>query len=176
MCWRVPGGKLWEKRTATTNKRAFKRLITTGKARGCVAFADEQPAQPVGWCSLGPRADFIRLQNSRVRRTAWDEQTWSVACFYVSARWRGRGVASGLLKAAVQLARAEGANKLEGYPVKPQHSGKPVPAAFAWTGVPVLFQRQSFRPVLPPGATHPVYIKTLRKSPSHATEPPQSFR
>jgi GNAT superfamily N-acetyltransferase len=162
MWWRVPrGGMLWEQSKGTRNKRALKRLVTSGRVHGCLAFAG---IKPVGWCCIGPRADFPRLERTRALKTDWDEHTWSVVCFYIPAGWRHCGVATSLLKEAVKLARDRGAKTLEAYPVRPKPgSTGEIPAAFAWTGVPSLFEKQKFRNVTPPGNTRDIYCRTFRK-------------
>ena len=162
MWWRRPrGGKLWEKNKGANNKRAFKRLVTTGKVFGCLAFSENQP---VGWCCVGPRADFPRLQRTKGLDTDWGEQTWAVTCFFIRAGWRHRGVATALLKEAVEVARANAAGELEAYPVRPKAGGAgEIPAAFAWTGVPRLFEKARFRNVTPPGNSRPVFRRTFRQ-------------
>lgn len=158
MWWRVPrGGKLWDANKGDPNKKAFKKLVTSGAATGCLALAGDQP---VGWCSVGPRAVFPRLDRVRGLATDWDEHTWCVNCFFIKAGWRGRGVASKLLTAAVRLAREQGARRLEGYPVHVE-GDRQMPAAFAWTGVPALFERARFQRTRLPGATRDVYVKRL---------------
>ena len=159
MTWRVPqGGKLWEQNKGAPNRRAFRKLVQSGAVYGCLAFAG---AEPVGWCCVGPRADFPRLKTIKALQTAWDESTWSVTCFYIRTGWRGRGVATKLLATATRLAKANGAKRVEGYPVKPYGKGN-IPAAFAWTGVPRLFECQKFVTIAPPGASRDVYVKKLR--------------
>ncbi len=161
MTWRVPhGGKLWEESKGAPNRRAFKKLVQSGKVYGCLAFSG---SQPVGWCCIGPRGDFPRLATINALQNSWHDGTWSVTCFYIPAPWRRRGVATALLRAAVKLARESGATELEGYPVKPYGHG-PIPAAFAWTSVPCLFADQKFVTITPPGHPRDIYKKTLRRS------------
>jgi GNAT superfamily N-acetyltransferase len=139
---------------------AFKKLVTSGLASGCLAFAGDEP---VGWCSVGPRRDFPRLERIKALATDWKETTWSVTCFYIPSRWRRRGVAGALVKEATQLARDSGATELEAYPVRPYRSDQPIPAAFAWTGVPRVFEKAGFRNVTPPGNSRDIYKKTFRR-------------
>ena len=162
-CWcmwaRLPrGGKLWEEKKGPPNKRAFKRLLTSGRVYGCLAFAGDEP---VGWCCVGPRSDFPRLERVRALRTHWNDRTWSVTCLYIPARWRHRGVATALLREAVKVARDNGADELQGYPVRPKK--REVPPAFAWTGVPVLFDKLRFRNVTPRGNPRDIYLRKFRK-------------
>ncbi|NOS99785.1 MAG: GNAT family N-acetyltransferase [Phycisphaerales bacterium] len=158
MYWRLPrGGKLWEESKGAPNKRSFKKLVTNGNVHGCLAFAADEP---VGWCCVGPRADFPRVERTKALRVEWDETTWAVVCFYIRSGWRRHGVAGALLKEAVNVARRGGARSLHGYPVRPSAGGDgDIPAAFAWTGVAPLFQQAGFRDVTPPGNPRDIFIK-----------------
>jgi hypothetical protein len=71
-------------------------------------------------------------------------------------------VGSALLAGAVKVAKGAGASEVEGYPIRPYTAD--VPGAFAWTGVPVLFEKQKFVDITPPGNTRPVYRKTFRSA------------
>ncbi len=160
MWWRVPrGGRLWEEAKGARNKRALKKLVLAGTVHGCLAFSE---TKPVGWCCVGPREDFPRLERSKALSTNWTKRTWSITCFYIPARWRGRGVATALLKGAVRLAKELGAKELEAYPVTPRNADTPMPAAFAWTGVPRIFEKARFKEVTEPGNSRAIYRKRFR--------------
>ncbi len=154
-CWcmwaRVPrGGKLWEASKGDPNRRALLELVRSGAAHALLALDGERV---VGWCSLGPRADYPRLERVKAARSDWDESTWSLVCFFIPASERGRGVASMLLDAAVAYSREHGARSLEGYPVRSAGGdGAKIPAAFAWTGVIGMFERRGFTRLSPRGA------------------------
>ncbi len=157
MWWRVPqGGKLWEEAKGRKNRDRFRRLIQAGKVHGVLAFHGDEP---VGWCCFGPRTDFPRIERVKALRRDVDDGVWSVVCFFIPARWRGKGVATRLLEAATREAFALGAKALEGYPVVPKNEDKPVPAVFAWTGVPALFERAGYEELARPGAARPIYVK-----------------
>lgn len=163
MYWRL-GSQEWQAAKGAPNREAFLRLVADGEVHGLLAFEDEEP---VGWCNIGPRSDFPRLGRSRVLATGRGEGTWGVPCFFIPAKHRRRGVATALLKAAVALARERGARCLEGYPVTASKNAPPgssVPAAFAWTGVPELFESAGFRDVTPEGSTRPIYLRSFRPS------------
>jgi GNAT superfamily N-acetyltransferase len=142
MLWRATsGGENWKRRSAETNKRAFRRLIEAGRVHGCLAFAGREP---VGWLSMGPKREFPYFERSRSIPRSDDARDWCVNCFYIPARWRSKGVATALLAKAVDIARAGGARLIEGYPLVPKKAGAQAPAAFAWTGVPALYERCRF--------------------------------
>jgi GNAT superfamily N-acetyltransferase len=159
-CWcmwpRVPkGGKLWEECKGDKNRADFRRLVEAGAVHGVLAFAE---GKSVGWCSFGPRSTFPRLERVRAIQRSWDEGTWSVVCFYIPARWRGKGVAGRLLAAATERAFALGARELEGYPAVPRDADTPIPAAFAWTGVPALFEAAGYHKLPGQEASRAIFL------------------
>jgi GNAT superfamily N-acetyltransferase len=143
MHWRVEkGGATWMACRGEPNRRAFLKLLKQGRAQGTLAFADDQP---VGWCNFGPRAEFPRLQRSRVLSYQAKPDTWSINCFFIAPGWRRRGIAGVLLDTAIETAFERGARVLEAYPT-PQKSGQKLVAAFAWTGTRSLFAKAGFKP------------------------------
>ena len=158
MWWRVPmGGKTWEAAKGARNRTAFKDLVESGRASGVLAFAGDAA---VGWCAVGPRADFPRLERSKASARDWTPGTWSLNCLYVPSRFRGQGVATALVSAAVELARARGAAEIEAYPqaLKP---GERQPGAFIWTGVPSLFESAGFQPLHKPERGRTLYLRRI---------------
>lgn len=163
-CWCqwpiVPrGGKLWRECQGERNKRAFRKEIEAGHVHGSLAFDGETC---VGWCRYGPTADFPRLANSPSLNTDPPPGIWSIVCFYIPARHRGHGVASALLDHAIERMRSRGVRLIEAYPV-PEKSfeGRPVPPAFAWTGVVPMFRRSGFRVHKRPKVKRRVYRLAL---------------
>jgi GNAT superfamily N-acetyltransferase len=163
MWWRVPrGGKLWKESQGAKNRDAFRRLIRAGKVHAVLAFAGDDP---VGWCCFGPKETFPRMQRIRALQHESAEGTWSIVCFYIPSRWRCRGVATALVQAATTRALELGAKAAEGYPVVPKEEGSRMPGAFAWTGVPALFERAGYEEMEREGSTRPVYTLALPMRP-----------
>ena len=88
-----------------------------GTQPGLLAYLD---GVPVGWCRIGPREMFDRLEHSATLRRVDDERVWSVVCFYVHPTAKRQGVARALLAGAEQLAARHGARLVEAYPVGPK--------------------------------------------------------
>jgi GNAT superfamily N-acetyltransferase len=114
-----------------------------GRAPGLVAYAGDEA---VGWLSIGPREDYERLARSRVLGPLDDTPVWSIVCFVVGRRSRGRGVARALLAAGVEYAREHGATMLEAYPVDLE-DGERIPSANAYHGTLSMFADAGFEVV-----------------------------
>ena len=107
--------------------------------------------EPVGWVSVGPRPGYGRVVRSptlgpgRHHPDAGDASVWSVVCFWMPRRERGKGLASQLLGAAVEHARTSGARALEAYPI--DTAGGRHPTASLFTGTLGMFLRAGFQEV-----------------------------
>jgi GNAT superfamily N-acetyltransferase len=89
-----------------------------------------------------------------------DADVWSVVCFYVAKPRRRRGVATALLRAAVDFVRARGAKIVEGYPVEPA-KGR-TPDAFAYPGLASSFSEAGFVEVARRSPTRPIMRRYLK--------------
>ena len=121
----------------------------------------------VGWVSLGPRSDFERLAHSRVLAPVDDKPVWSIVCFVVGRKSRGKGVAGALLDAAIEYAREHGATVLEAYPADIA-SGERIPSPNAYMGTIGMFERAGFKVVArrqanSVTAVRPIVRKTIRR-------------
>ncbi|BDU17103.1 GNAT family N-acetyltransferase [Lysobacter auxotrophicus] len=160
MWWRVPmGGRTWDAAKGEPNRAAFRKLVNSGKASGVLAFHGDEP---VGWCAIGPRADFPRVERSKALVRPWSPATWSLNCLYVPAPWRGRGVARALVAGAIDLARQQGAEEVEAYP-QSLDPGERQGGAFVWTGVPSLYEPLGFQRQGPPGRGRALYLLKLAR-------------
>ncbi len=111
---------------------------------GVVAREDDRV---VGWCSIGPRTDFQRLEHSRTIPRLDDRPVWSIVCFVVAKTERGRGLTSRLLDGAVSFAASHGAPAAEAYPADPGEAR--MTDAYAYTGTLQTFLAAGFEIVAP---------------------------
>jgi len=132
-------GRDWTNSTADGNRAELADLADREIAPGLLAYRDERV---VGWVSLGPREDFGRLAHSKILAPVDDTPVWSIVCFVVSRKIRGQGVATALLAAAVDHARANGATMLEAYPV--DTAGEKIAPANAYHGTLRMFEKAGF--------------------------------
>jgi GNAT superfamily N-acetyltransferase len=136
--WHLRGKAYWDGHGAA-NRTRLDDEVRGGTEPGLLAYVD---GAPVGWCRVGPRESFDRLEHSQKLARVDDEDVWSVVCFYVHPDAKRHGVASALLDAAVDRARAHGARILEGYPVEEGHMN-----IDAYTGYLPMFLAAGFETV-----------------------------
>jgi len=149
MHWRS-SPKAYEAHKGDGNKHRLRQGINSGDFHGVLAYAD---GVPIGWCAVGPRTEFPRLERSRIARRVDQRSVWSIVCFYVSREHRRIGVSSGLIKAAVNYAAQSGADIIEAYPVEPKADS--LPPLFAFTGLAKSFIDAGFSEVARRGETRP---------------------
>ena len=115
-CWcmvfRAPPGQSHARDNAE-KKAEMQRRVRAGEPVGILAYAGDEP---VAWCSIAPVGTFQRLGKGIDPAR---EGVWALTCFFVPRRLRGQGLSRRLLQAAVDHARARGADSLEAYPVDP---------------------------------------------------------
>jgi GNAT superfamily N-acetyltransferase len=136
--WHLRGRTYHESR-GEANRARLERQIDAGPPPGLIAYLD---GEAVGWCRLGPRESFERIEHSRTLVEPADGAVTSIVCFYVHPATKRRGVASALLEAAIPHARAAGAAVLEAYAARPEH-----PNIDSYTGYLPMFLRAGFEPV-----------------------------
>jgi GNAT superfamily N-acetyltransferase len=133
------------------NQRRFQSIAAASSTpMGILALQDEEP---VGWCACGPRSRYAaatspRNKIMRNRARSEDETVWLLPCLFVQAGRRGRGITHTLVRAAVELARREGATAIEGWPL----AGSERRSADAFLGREQVFEDLGFSCVERPSA------------------------
>jgi GNAT superfamily N-acetyltransferase len=139
-----------------THKEQLCSLVDAGTTPGLVGYVD---GSPVGWISLGPREDYLKLRRSSVMKPVDDTEVWSIVCTYVAKSHRGHGLQHLLLADAIDWARDQGVRMLEAYPVdKPERSHDD----FMFFGSRSLYERAGFREVVRRSPTRVVMRRGLR--------------
>jgi ribosomal protein S18 acetylase RimI-like enzyme len=126
---------------ADARKRALHALAGRDRPPGLIAYAG---GRPVGWVSLGPREDFLKLRRSPVMKPLDDRPVWSIVCFVVPPGFRHQGVATALLRGAIRFAAERGATLLEAYPVDKARRGAD---DGLWFGAKSMYDKAGFAEV-----------------------------
>lgn len=138
----------WQERPGEANREAIITAIKGGQASGYLAYAG---SRVVGWCNAAPRERYPLL-----RELPGDgASTGATPCFIIDPDWRGQGIASKLLDAAVEGLREQGMARMEGSPM-----AEPKTAAERYHGTVELFEKAGYGKIdeLPSG-----YIVMERK-------------
>ncbi|MDD5720410.1 MAG: GNAT family N-acetyltransferase [Candidatus Krumholzibacteria bacterium] len=150
MFWRLPR-KDWEAGKGEKNRRALHRIVKAGGEPGILGYLG---GDPVAWCAVAPRTEYVHLERSRVLKPVDDAPVWSVSCLFVKKTSRRQGLSVKMLQAAVAFAAARGATVVEGYPVEPAKGS--APDAFVWTGLASAYRQAGFREVARRSPTRPI--------------------
>lgn len=139
----------------------MKALVDGGTVPGLIGYRDKRP---VGWISVGPREDYLRLERSPVMKRVDQKPVWSIVCFFVDPEERGQGITRALLQGAIDYARSRGATLLEAYPLDKRGWSNP---DSMWFGAKSLYDRVGFKEVARRKATRPIVRRALRPRKSH---------
>ena len=116
-------------------KAALESRVRQGVPVGILGYLD---GEPVAWGSIAPR-DTYRRFGGNGESVDEDANVWSLACLFVPRRFRGRGITRGLIAAAADHARANGATVVEAYPVDPDSP------SYRFMGFVPVFEAAGFR-------------------------------
>ena len=121
------------------------RMVQAGDIQGYLAYDGDVP---VGWCNANDRMNYARVGEFDLEHVPEDAPprdcpgkgiVKSIVCFEIAPDYRGKGIASLLLKRVCADAKSAGYACVEGYPqVHPQN------AALAFTGPVGLYEKAGF--------------------------------
>lgn len=158
-CWcmwaRLPRAQ-YESGKGAGNKRRLQALVRRGRPPGLLGYSG---GEPVAWCSIAPREQFVRLQRSRVMKPVDERLVWSIVCLMVRKDLRGRGFSRAMIAGAATWARKNGAKIVEAYPTDTH--GKRTADAFAWMGLASAYTRAGFVEVARRSRTRPILRREL---------------
>ena len=155
MWWRQ-GQKDHDANKGEGNRLKFRQLVARrGNAPGLLAYAADETGelQVAGWVAVAPRAEYPRMERSRILTPIDELPAWCVSCLFVGKQFRRQGVSSALLDAAARYAFQHGAPVVEGYPFEPKKDTAP---AFIWTGTTSAYTAAGFREAARHSASRPI--------------------
>lgn len=151
MYWRRPNGGFGDKRD---NRDRFAEIAAEGPPPGLIGYIAEEP---VGWVQVGPRSDFPTIGRSRLLKPVDDVAPWTINCFVVRVGRRQQGIGRGLLSAAIEYAKEQGAEVIEAYPV----DGRRESVVDYFTGTLGMFSQHGFVEIVRRNDTRPVVRLTV---------------
>lgn len=143
-CWCLShrlGAREIKERGGGQRLEAMRSLSNEDIAPGIIAY---QGDEPVGWCSISPRAQIPLLDRSKLIRPVDELEVWSIICMVVRTGYRRQGINRRMVEGAVEYARKLGAPAVEAYPVDPE--GR-MDLTMAFVGTRKMFQAAGFEVV-----------------------------
>lgn len=146
MYWTCPTSAAWgegcQGGAQGSNRLAFRHIVEVGPPPGLVAYLENDP---VAWCRIMPRSDLPGLANSHYFKTDLSiDGVWSLPCFVVRKPYRGMGITSVLITAAIEFVRTVGGRMLEAYPWETSETKSD---SIVFTGLASTFTRAGFEVV-----------------------------
>ena len=102
----------WSERTGVDNRTDMQAMIRDGRVTALLAYVD---GKPVGWCNYGETTRLSGVMMKLKLDAAEHSGVGSIACFVIAAPYRGHGVATKLLDAALERLKARGLRAVEAY-------------------------------------------------------------
>ena len=155
MFWKLRG-KAYEESKGMENRQAHKTIVTAGTVTGLLAYWH---GEVVGWVAVEPRSAYEKLAHSRALKPVDAQEVWSITCFFVAKKFRRKGIAVELIKAAVDHVRHHNGKIVEGYPVDAKENS---PAPFVFTGTASAFKKAGFKEVARNTPTRPIFRYTIK--------------
>ncbi len=118
MWWRIKRAD-FDRNHGEGNKSALREIVASGTVPGILAYIN---GQPIGWCSVAPREQFPVLDRSPLFKRFDDKTVWSIVCLFFAKPYRGKGLSSLIIRAAIDYATQHGATIVEAYPVETKSS------------------------------------------------------
>lgn len=143
MFWRLNRSDFKQLRGDGT-KAVLREMTTKGDVPGLLVY---DQGEAVGWCSIGPREGYMALENSRILKRIDEQPVWSVVCFFVTKKYRGKGAMKALISGAVGYARQQGAKIVEAYPIdmqSPKLAGQKLTSYSGYMGIASVFRDVGF--------------------------------
>lgn len=149
MAWRARGEEA--RLPGPKRKPLLKARVDKGVPIGLLAYEGKEP---IGWCSLAPKDTYARLDDLHPDEDA--SRVWSIACFWIKREFRGQGLTTRFVEAAIALARKRKAKAIEAYPVDEDSP------SYRFMGFVPLFKGEGFKAIGKAGTRRHVMRLELR--------------
>ncbi len=138
-CWCLNHRKPEGCATGDAAKEEMKVLTTQHAAHGLLAYLGDVC---IGWIAVDPIPELVGHDMRSTGKTG----EWSIHCMFIRDRFRGKGISSQLIQAAVAYAKSNGASLISAFPI-PHSNRERFPVGEAeFSGRFSTFQKLGFEP------------------------------
>lgn len=96
--------------TGVAAQNKMQKLTAQNKVSGLLAYQDKEC---VGWIAIDPMSELV----GHDCQPSGKPNEWSIHCIFVRDEFRGQGVSTQLIQAAIEYAKANGANLVSAFPI-----------------------------------------------------------
>ena len=99
------------------NLALTRRDVEAGRKAGFLVYHE---GELIAWTGAGPKTEFPAMATRHGGRlSSMSSDTWVVGCLAIKEAWRGKGVATAIVRAILARAAEAGAMRVEAYPTRP---------------------------------------------------------
>ncbi len=155
-CWCLEFHPEGKQRDAQRRQKKEQRVLN-GTAHAALVYDGNTC---VGWCQFGTPEEVPRIKHLRVYSAGLEAlPDWRITCFFVDKAYRGKGVSSVALGAALEQIARLGGGTVESYPE--DVAEREVSASFLYNSRLSMFERQGFKRLRRLGKNHWVVGKLV---------------
>ncbi|MBL7671762.1 MAG: GNAT family N-acetyltransferase [Bdellovibrionaceae bacterium] len=126
--------------TGSAAKEKMQEMTDKKKVGGLLAYQDKEC---IGWIAVDPLAELV----GHDCQPSGKPNEWSIHCIFVRDGFRGQGVSTDLIRAAIDFAKANGASLISAFPI-PSENRKRFPVNEAeFSGRFSTYSKMGFKPV-----------------------------
>lgn len=137
-CWclnhRAPAGCA----TGMAAQKEMKQLTDQNKVGGLLAYSG---TECVGWLSVDPMTAMV----GHDCQSSAKPDEWSIHCIFVKDEFRGQGISTKLIQAAVRFAKENGAKIVSAFPIPDQNRAKFPPYEAEFSGRYSTYAKMGFK-------------------------------
>lgn len=126
--------------TGAAAQTKMQQLTTENKVGGLLAYQDQKC---VGWIAIDPMTELV----GHDCQSSGKPNEWSIHCIFVRDGFRGQGISTELIRAAIDFAKSKGAKLISAFPI-PSVNRNRFPANEAeFSGRFSTYSKLGFKPV-----------------------------
>jgi GNAT superfamily N-acetyltransferase len=126
--------------TGEAAKDRMRQLTEQEKVGGLLAYKDEEC---VGWIAIDPMSELI----GHDCRASGKADEWSIHCIFINDGFRGQGLSTELVRAAISFAKSNGAKIISAFPIPSEHRNRFPANEAEFSGRFSTYSKLGFKPV-----------------------------
>lgn len=124
--------------TGLVAKERMQSLVSSGKAHGLLAYTN---SECIAWIAIDPMTELV----GHDCQSSGKENEWSIHCLFVKDGFRGKGISTQLVEAAIGFAKAKNAEWVSAFPIPAENRSNFPPNEAEFSGRFSTYEKLGFR-------------------------------